>query len=78
MEKNEIKPKDSGNIYFNVKHCPQGTFARFHKYCNDVSKEAGLSYASYPLGLKALLDNVKIEKIESEDSKDEGIKTFGK
>lgn len=65
--------KDKG-IYFNIKNCPQGTFARFHKYCEEVSKEAGISYASYPLGLKSLLDNVNPigqEKVE------EKIETFG-
>lgn len=80
MEKEEgMKAEDRG-IFFNVKNCPQDTFARFHKYCDDVSKEAGLTFASYPLGIKSMLD--KVEPIgESEDSqeeKKEGLKTFGK
>jgi len=78
-EKEGMKVKGPGSMYFNVKHCPQDTFARFHKYCDDVSKDAGLNYASYPLGIKSLLDNVKFEEIEeSEKDSQEGIKTFGK
>lgn len=61
--------------FFNVKNCPHDTFARFHKYCEDISKEAGLTYASYPLGLKALLDQI-VPMGEKEEEKKE-IKHFG-
>jgi len=74
-EKEGMEAKEAG-MYFNVKNCPQGTFARFHKYCDDVSKVAGLTYASYPLGIKSLLDNV--EPIGETKEKAKGIKTFGK
>ena len=75
MEKG-MEAKDRG-MFFNVKNCPQSTFARFHKYCEDVSNDAGLSYASYPLGIKSLLDQVQPIGKENEEEKEEGIKTFG-
>ena len=75
--------KEAANIgevrYFNVKNCPHDTFARFHKYCEKVSKEAGLTYASYPLGIKSLLDIAEpIGSSEKEEQEKEGLKTFGK
>lgn len=76
-EKVELGAKDRG-IFFNVKNCPQDTFARFHEFCDVVSKDAGLTFASYPLGLKTLLDEVKpVGEEKKEEDEDEGIKTFG-
>ena len=78
-DKNEIKVERFSG-FFSVKNCPQDTFARFHKYCDDVSKDAGLNFASYPLGIKSLLDKVVPigQDKEPEETSDSEIKTFGK
>ena len=81
MQEKESGTADIGEVrFFNVKNCPHDTFARFHKYCEEVSKDAGLTYASYPLGIKALLDKVEPlgSEPESQDSGKEKIKRFGK
>jgi len=77
--KNGIKASIGEVRFFNVKNCPHDTFARFHKFCEDVSKEAGLTYASYPLGIKKLLDGIEpVGSSKKEELKEEkGIKTFG-
>ena len=78
----EEKSASIGEVrFFNVKNCPHDTFARFHSYCDKVSKAAGLTYASYPLGIKSLLDEAEpiggTDTEPQEEKKSEGIKTFG-
>ena len=70
----EKKSKKEG-VHFRIDNCPHPTFARFHKYCEEVSTEAGVNFISYPVGLKSLLD--KVAPIGESEEKSE-IKTFGK
>ena len=73
MEEDETKK----GVKFYINNCPNDTFARFHKFCEETSSESGLTWASYPLGLKQLLDKVCPIGADEEVKEESKSNTFG-